>query len=53
MSMARLVYVTCDRCGAPCGTGDDMADDGRVARATAKRFGWTRVDGEDVCPKCA
>jgi hypothetical protein len=51
--MARMVYVTCDRCFRPCGGTDLMADDAKEARSTARRMGWIRVNGEDICPDCA
>jgi hypothetical protein len=52
-----LVYVGCDECGDPIGTGDDMADNAREARARAARLGATRVrrNGKlaDLCHRCA
>lgn len=51
--IARLVYVTCDGCYRPCGSEEQMADGAREARRLAKALGWKRVDGHDLCPKCA
>lgn len=48
----RLMFVACDRCGKPCGTGDDMADDASTARLIASRRGWTRYMRLDLCPDC-
>lgn len=57
--ISRLVYVTCDRCGAPADM-DAMADDAAEARLRARRHGFTRTSAgggvpkrEDLCPKCS
>lgn len=51
MSIARMVYVRCDRCGHP----EELADDAREARRRLPSD-WARVemDGRrlDWCPKC-
>jgi len=46
----RLSYVACDRChGNPAQPGDDAAE----ARGIARREGYTRQDGKDVCGRCS
>lgn len=55
MAIARFHYVTCDRCGNPAGTTDDLADTPREARQTARALGWTHTVGAqypDLCPTC-
>jgi hypothetical protein len=56
--ICHLVYVACDQCGAPIGTTDDLADDAKEARRTARRLGATRArraDGKlvDLCRACS
>lgn len=48
MSIARLSYVRCDRCGNPAQPGDD----GIEARKIARGEGWLRIDSEDICLFC-
>jgi len=53
MALSRLLFVTCDRCGRPAGTDEDMQDTGVAARRAARRLGFTIHDGCDLCPGCA
>ena len=48
MTIAHLTYVRCDRCGNPAQPGDDA----REARVIARREGFQRLDGQDVCTRC-
>lgn len=56
MTISRLVYVTCNGCGARAGGDECMADDAGEARRLAKQAGFTaaRRDGwiVDLCPNC-
>lgn len=48
--IARLSYVICDRCdGYPAQPGEDAEE----ARGIARREGYTRVMGADVCGRCS
>jgi len=53
MSVARLVYVICDRCGVPA---SQPVDPGHARRNVP--YGWERVIRTamgkriDLCPKC-
>jgi hypothetical protein len=53
----RLLYVSCDDCGVPVGTADNMTATVKGARLMAKSFDFIRVriNGKlrDRCPKCA
>lgn len=44
--IATMVYVMCDECGDPA----PMADSAAEARAQARREGFVRRDGRDLCP---
>lgn len=44
----RMSHVVCDECGTP----GEMADDAKEARASARREGFVRVDGRDLCWRC-
>ncbi|HET7455427.1 MAG TPA: hypothetical protein VFJ76_07900 [Solirubrobacterales bacterium] len=46
--IARLSYVMCDECGNP----GAPADNAREARAEARRQGFVRIDGRDLCKEC-
>lgn len=48
MTISKLVYVTCDYCGNPCGGGEDMCDSARKARRVARTYGWQRLRSIDV-----
>lgn len=58
-----LAYITCDRCGSPAGTADDMRDNPKSARQRARALGFRRVHSShlpdvdglrmvDICPVC-
>lgn len=47
--IARLSYVVCDVCN---GYPAQPADEAREARAIARREGYTREHGNDVCGRC-
>jgi hypothetical protein len=49
MALLRFVYAVCDSCGEPCEGG---GPDAREARWQARRRGWTRRDGRDLCRTC-
>lgn len=49
MSIATLKYVRCDECGAPAQPGDDA----REARGQARREGFARRGGRDLCVVCS
>lgn len=52
MSVRVWYDVWCD--GPGCSAWSDLGG-GRtrsLARAMAKRYGWTRKGGQDFCPKC-
>lgn len=49
MSIRHLSYVACDCCGDP----EEAVGEAREARALAKRRGWTRRRGHDICPRCS
>lgn len=45
-----LSYVSCDRChGWPT---EPVAEGAKEARAVARREGYVRRDGQDLCPDC-
>lgn len=48
MSIGRLSYAKCDRCGDPAPPADSAAE----ARDEARRLGWIFADGEDICGRC-
>lgn len=50
MSIRHLSYVSCDTCG---GYPAQPADTAAEARAIAKREGYTRQHGNDVCGRCS
>lgn len=66
MSIAAMVYVTCDACGTPCGGTEGMRDTATEARGLALHMGWKRRPAKgtdmrrprrgatlaDVCPDC-
>ncbi len=50
MSLMKAVDIGCDECLAWVGVG---APNAAEAREVAQQSGWVRVDGRDLCPKCA
>lgn len=51
----RLLYVSCDGCGRPAGTADDMEETAEAARSSAAALGFVRTPGSpkrDLCSTC-
>lgn len=50
--IAKLYYVRCDGCGAPCGGTADLAESTARARRNAVRIGWLHTANRDFCSSC-
>jgi hypothetical protein len=50
MSIAKACYVMCDTCNSP---GPTVVEGAKEARLAAKGRGFTRIDGHDLCLRCA
>ena len=50
VSIRHLAYVACDCCGDPAEAVPEAASE---ARRIARRYGWQRRRGHDLCPDCA
>lgn len=51
MGIQHFSYLVCDICHNVCGGSESVS--GRYARNYGKVRGWKRLDGKDICPKCA
>lgn len=49
MSMRRSFWLVCDQCLTEDQHPGWYAED---VRADAKRDGWKRIKGQDICPTC-
>lgn len=50
--IVKIASVFCDANGPDCHSWIGQEDSGAAARKVARRAGWKRVDGRDLCPAC-
>lgn len=53
MSITIETILTCDSCGQTFAEGDLRCYNAKRQRSEAKKDGWRRSKGKDVCDKCS